>query len=92
MENTTQKTHKKKKSCIKENRNLNFYKTFYWEKNKQEFADTIVWILLCLGFKPLYEEARATQQQLSLGKNVSILAINEKLHLVIAKQLKLFPI
>lgn len=35
------KNTQKEKSCIKENRNLNFYKTFYWEKNKQEFADTI---------------------------------------------------
>lgn len=35
MKNTTQKTHKNKKSCITENRNLNFCKTFYWEKNKE---------------------------------------------------------
>lgn len=37
-------------------------------------------------------QTTTTQQQLSLGKNLSILAINQKLHLVIAMQLKLFPI
>lgn len=42
--------------------------------------------------KQHYEEGRATQQQLSLGKNPSVFGINQKLHFVIAKQLKLFSI